>query len=144
MGKMKISITKFLLLILCFSIFLGSSESLAAKTKTQSKSASGQLIYISIPTPSIGNSILGNATSQPAVVYLPPSYTEGKKNYPVVYYLSGWGDDFKSLTNAKTDDEITPDNDYMMRGHHISVKTLDLNTDFNNIKKQPDGHSLIK
>lgn len=100
MGKVRILITKFLLLLLCFSVFLGSSESLAAKTKTQSKSASGQLIYISIPTPSLEKSILGDATNQPAVVYLPPSYAEGKKNYPVVYYLSGWGNDFKSLTNG--------------------------------------------
>ncbi|PYG84910.1 5-methylcytosine-specific restriction enzyme subunit McrC [Ruminiclostridium sufflavum DSM 19573] len=40
------------------------------------------------------------------------------------------------LLYAKTDEEITPDNDYMMSGNCISVKTLDLNTDFSNIKKQ--------
>lgn len=42
------------------------------------------------------------------------------------------------LLYAKTDEEITPDNDYMMSGNRISVKTIDLNTEFNNIKKQLD------
>ncbi len=42
------------------------------------------------------------------------------------------------LLYAKTDEEITPDNDYVMSGNRISVKSLDLNTDFNNIKNQLD------
>lgn len=40
------------------------------------------------------------------------------------------------LLYAKTDEEITPDNDYIMSGNQISVKTLDLNTDFSNIEFQ--------
>lgn len=40
------------------------------------------------------------------------------------------------LLYAKTDEEITPDNDYLMSGNRISVKTLNLNTEFDNIKKQ--------
>lgn len=46
------------------------------------------------------------------------------------------------LLYAKTDEDITPDNDYMISGNKISVKTLDLNTDFTIIKKQLDG--LVK
>jgi len=42
------------------------------------------------------------------------------------------------LLYAKTDEEITPDNDYIMSGNHISVKTLDLNTNFSNIQMQLD------
>lgn len=42
------------------------------------------------------------------------------------------------LLYAKTDEEITPDNDYMMNGNKISVKTLDLNTNFTMLKKQLD------
>ena len=34
------------------------------------------------------------------------------------------------LLYAKTDEKILPDNDYSMSGNKISVKTLDLNTDF--------------
>lgn len=40
------------------------------------------------------------------------------------------------LLYAKTDEDITPDNDYMMNGSKICVKTLDLNTDFAKIKRQ--------
>ena len=40
------------------------------------------------------------------------------------------------LLYAKTDEDIVPDNDYIFGGNRISVKTLDLNTDFSNISKQ--------
>jgi 5-methylcytosine-specific restriction enzyme subunit McrC len=40
------------------------------------------------------------------------------------------------LLYAKTDEEITPDNDYLMSGNCISVKTLDLNSDFFEISNQ--------
>lgn len=40
------------------------------------------------------------------------------------------------LLYAKTDEEITPDNDYSIGGNRISVKTLDLNADWSEIKEQ--------
>ncbi|HWR28408.1 MAG TPA: 5-methylcytosine-specific restriction endonuclease system specificity protein McrC [Negativicutes bacterium] len=40
------------------------------------------------------------------------------------------------LLYAKTDDEISPDNDYLMGGNRISVKTLDLSADWAEIEKQ--------
>lgn len=40
------------------------------------------------------------------------------------------------LLYAKTDDAIQPDNTYMMSGNKISVKTLDLDCEFVEIKKQ--------
>ena len=40
------------------------------------------------------------------------------------------------LLYAKTDEDITPDNDYFMSGNQISVKTLDLGVDFDKIKNQ--------
>ena len=40
------------------------------------------------------------------------------------------------LLYARTDEEIMPDSDYVISGNRISVKTLDLNTDFSNICKQ--------
>lgn len=40
------------------------------------------------------------------------------------------------LLYAKTDEDIVPDNDYIIGGNRISVKTLDLNSDFSNISKQ--------
>lgn len=43
------------------------------------------------------------------------------------------------LLYAKTDEEIHPNNVYQMSGNKISVKTLDLNCDFNMIKEQLDS-----
>ena len=40
------------------------------------------------------------------------------------------------LLYAKTDEKIQPDNEYMMSGNKISVKTLDLNCDFTELSKQ--------
>ena len=40
------------------------------------------------------------------------------------------------LLYAKTDEDIVPDNDYMMSGNRISVKTLDLNANFPAIEYQ--------
>ncbi|KAF1084974.1 5-methylcytosine-specific restriction enzyme subunit McrC [Sporotomaculum syntrophicum] len=40
------------------------------------------------------------------------------------------------LLYAKTDEDIVPDNDYIIGGSRISVKTLDLNADFSNISNQ--------
>ena len=40
------------------------------------------------------------------------------------------------LLYAKTDEESVPDSDYIISGNRISVKTLDLNTEFSNIAKQ--------
>ena len=37
---------------------------------------------------------------------------------------------------AKTEEEIQPDNKFMMHGNRISVKTLDLNRPFAEIAKQ--------
>lgn len=42
------------------------------------------------------------------------------------------------LLYAKTDNKIQPDHEYLMSGNKISVKTLDLNQDFTNIKNQLD------
>lgn len=43
------------------------------------------------------------------------------------------------LLYAKTDEQLQPDGEYMMSGNKISVKTLDLNCEFSEIKDQLDG-----
>ena len=43
------------------------------------------------------------------------------------------------LLYARTNEAIQPDNDYVIGGNKISVKTLDLNCDFEVIKKQLDS-----
>ncbi|MCR5743307.1 MAG: 5-methylcytosine-specific restriction endonuclease system specificity protein McrC [Lachnospiraceae bacterium] len=43
------------------------------------------------------------------------------------------------LLYAKTDEQITPDNDYEIGGNTIGVHTLDLNADFDSIRKELDA-----
>ncbi len=43
------------------------------------------------------------------------------------------------LLYAKTDEDIYPDHEYRMSGNRISVKTLDLNSNFNSIRNQLDS-----
>jgi 5-methylcytosine-specific restriction enzyme subunit McrC len=43
------------------------------------------------------------------------------------------------LLYAKTAEELTPDNDYCIGGNKFGVKTLDLNTDWSEIKSQLDS-----
>lgn len=50
--------------------------------------------------------------------------------------VTGSGNVGGVILYAKTDEEITPDNDYIMSGNRISAKTLDLNTEFHNIKRK--------
>ena len=49
------------------------------------------------------------------------------------------GDVSGMLLYARTDEMILPNNDYKMGGNAISVKTLNLDCDFSEIKKQLDG-----
>ena len=45
----------------------------------------------------------------------------------------------RMLLYARTTSEIQPDSDYVMRGNMISVKTLDLNHNFEIIRNQLDS-----
>jgi len=61
--------------------------------------------------------------------------------YQIYTYVKNWDKDNSGnvsgvLLYAKTDEEITPNKEYKMGGNRISVKTLDLNTDFPIIEQQ--------
>ena len=59
------------------------------------------------------------------------------KNY--AYSFSGGEHQVSGmLLYAKTDEELQPDNVYQMHGNQISVKTLDLNREFGELKQQLD------
>lgn len=59
------------------------------------------------------------------------------KNY--AYSFSGNKNQVSGmLLYAKTDEELQPDNVYQMHGNQISVKTLDLNREFGELKQQLD------
>ena len=64
--------------------------------------------------------------------------------YQIFTYVKNWpiaeGESVSGmLLYARTDDEVQPGNDYQMSGNQISVKTLDLNRDFNEIAAQLDA-----
>ena len=50
-----------------------------------------------IPAPSLRNNLLGDPDKRLATVYLPPSYSQGKKRYPVVYLLHGFDADHRAF-----------------------------------------------
>ncbi|MBQ9482434.1 MAG: 5-methylcytosine-specific restriction endonuclease system specificity protein McrC [Clostridia bacterium] len=55
------------------------------------------------------------------------------------YNVNKKGNDVSGmLLYAKTDEEIQPDGDFMMSGNRISIKTLDLNTPFSEIRERLD------
>lgn len=64
--------------------------------------------------------------------------------YQIFTYVKNWSaapDETISgmLLYARTDDGIQPDNDYQMSGNQISVKTLDMDSDFIEIAAQLDA-----
>jgi len=61
----------------------------------------GKMIQLNIAAPSMANSILGEPTTQPLAIYLPPSYeNEPEKHYPVVYFLPGYEDTIAAYTKG--------------------------------------------
>lgn len=49
----------------------------------------GRTVAETVPTPSLGNNLLGDPAERDIVVHLPPSYDASEARYPVVYYLAG-------------------------------------------------------
>ena len=47
---------------------------------------------VTIPAPSLESNLVGEHTEREIRVYLPPSYGNPSKRFPVVYYLPGYGD----------------------------------------------------
>jgi 5-methylcytosine-specific restriction enzyme subunit McrC len=77
------------------------------------------------------NSLYNSRTIHSANIYQIFSYVKNK-DFNHTGNVSGM------LLYAKTDEEITPDNCYLMDGNRISVKTLDLDKDFAGIRVQLD------
>ncbi|HPG38233.1 MAG TPA: alpha/beta hydrolase-fold protein [bacterium] len=60
----------------------------------------GQQLSLTIDAPSLAGNLIGEATTQSIIVYLPPSYSESTARYPVVYFLPGWTDYVTNWTNG--------------------------------------------
>jgi hypothetical protein len=50
-----------------------------------------------ISSPSLRNNKLGDPDTQPVRIFLPPSYYNSQKRYPVVYYLHSYGSSFLEI-----------------------------------------------
>jgi len=74
---------QFLILVVSFIFFCG----VAANAQTKN----GKLVNSMIPAPSLAHSLFQTATEQPAAIYLPPSYDDSTRRFPVVYFLPGFG-----------------------------------------------------
>jgi 5-methylcytosine-specific restriction enzyme subunit McrC len=82
-------------------------------------------------------------TDDGIIDFLPTMKTDITLMYQIFTYVknkdvTNSGNVSGALLYAKTDEEITPNNEYMMSGNKIWVKTLDLNTHFVKIKQQLD------
>lgn len=64
----------------------------SANGQTAEPLGTSQLLFDTIPAPSLAGNLFGDPTRQPIVIYLPPSYSTTKNRYPVVYFLPGFGD----------------------------------------------------
>jgi S-formylglutathione hydrolase len=60
----------------------------------------GKLLNLNIQAPSLANNLLGTSTTQPIAIYVPPSYDISNKNFPVVYFLGGYGDRVSDWTSG--------------------------------------------
>ena len=58
----------------------------------QARAAEGKVERLYINTPSLSNNTLDYKETQEIAVYLPPSYSDSLLQYPVVYFLTGFGD----------------------------------------------------
>ncbi len=59
-----------------------------------------RLIITEIPAPALSGNLLGERDVRPIAVYLPPSYYATRTCYPVVYFLTGFGEEVKVMTDG--------------------------------------------
>lgn len=66
---------------------------------TLAPDAKGEVVEVKIESNAIAKNIIEDNATRSIYVYLPPSYNSSKKNYPVVYFLHGYGDSTQSFMN---------------------------------------------
>ncbi len=77
-------ILSIFVLALVANIVLGQQSSI--------QTATGKIVEVKIPAPSLKGNRLGDPEVQDVAIYLPPGYqASGSKRYPVVYLLHGYG-----------------------------------------------------
>jgi 5-methylcytosine-specific restriction enzyme subunit McrC len=82
------------------------------------------------------HTLFNNKTLNSANLYQMYTYVKNKDR-------TASGDVSGLILYAKTDEEITPDNEYQMGGNRIAVKTLDLGADWPEIVKQLNAIPML-
>src|SRR5512136_2114270 len=72
------------------TIILSSLILVFYSNNTFAQQKSGRLINTSIPASSLNNSLFKTSDTQPAAIYLPQSYDNSQRHFPVVYFLPGF------------------------------------------------------
>jgi enterochelin esterase-like enzyme len=60
----------------------------------------GEVVEVKIDSKALAKNVIKDNATRSIYVYLPPSYNNSKKNYPVVYFLHGYGDSTLSFMQA--------------------------------------------
>ena len=87
---------------LIFSIVLATSFASASfAQQATAPVASGKLVEVKVPAPSLKGNFLGDPTEQSAAVYLPPSYDASPaRRFPTLYLLHGFMGNNKAWTRG--------------------------------------------
>jgi S-formylglutathione hydrolase FrmB len=83
----------FFMVILTAAVF-------SACAKNETVSLAGSIVIESITSNSLAASRTNENSTQPMLVYLPPSYETSKAFYPVVYYLHGFGGTYEEIRDS--------------------------------------------
>ena len=79
-------------MIIC-SLLLLNSYLLCSQEK-------GQLIIDSLYSPSANHNVFEDKSKKEIAVYLPPSYSQTDKSFPVIYYLTGYSTEVSWMFNG--------------------------------------------
>lgn len=88
------------------------NETVIQQNNEEVENIAGTIITRTITSEALANNLLDENINQKVKIYLPPSYETSDQNYPVIYYLHGWGslyNDGYYLQKSKVDNAILND-----------------------------------
>jgi S-formylglutathione hydrolase len=82
-----------------YILYLGLVFILVFTWLNSSNAQQGTVIYDTIQSPSLEGNLLGESSTKPMAIYLPPNYDKGDQLYPVIYFLHGYTMDHNMWVN---------------------------------------------
>lgn len=80
-----------------------SSDVQSTATFVPSHPAADYFLTKSFTSEALAENLINTDTEQNLYIYLPPSYYDSEKSYPVVYYLHGFGENVKPFIKGRID-----------------------------------------